>query len=227
MLPKSDPHDPAVSASRPAARAAPPTLRRGAKGPSVVTLQKKLAAAGFSPGAADGEFGDRTLSAVKDFQHAKGLTPDGEVGSKTWGALGRKVGGRPSSGGGHSVSGYVKGVPRRITVSSVPNGKDLRSDAAVAYNRMYAAARSGGITLKVNSGFRTMSEQQALYKAYKNGTGNLAARPGFSNHQGGIAVDVDVGGTGTSTYKWMAAHAKSFGFVRTEPSEPWHWEFKP
>jgi LAS superfamily LD-carboxypeptidase LdcB len=92
---------------------------------------------------------------------------------------------------------------------------------------MYAAARSASITLKVNSGFRTMSEQQALYKAYKNGTGHLAAKPGFSNHQGGTAVDVNVGGTGTSTYKWMAAHAKRFGFVRTVPSEPWHWEFRP
>ncbi|HEX8821166.1 MAG TPA: peptidoglycan-binding domain-containing protein, partial [Archangium sp.] len=50
-----------VAASR---LVAPPTLRMGDKGPSVVSLQKKLAAAGFSTGAADGDFGQKTLSAV-------------------------------------------------------------------------------------------------------------------------------------------------------------------
>jgi peptidoglycan hydrolase-like protein with peptidoglycan-binding domain len=200
----------------------------GDKGPSVVSLQQRLAATGFSVGAVDGDFGQKTLSAVTAFQKAKGLTADGVVGDKTWDKLGIKVSGPPSTGGGgHSVTGYVRGVARQITLGSIPNGEEMRSDAAATYNRMYTAARSAGITLKVNSGFRSMSEQQALYKAYKNGTGHLAAKPGFSNHQGGIAVDVNVGGTGTSTYKWMAAHAKGFGFLRTVPSEPWHWEFRP
>lgn len=205
-----------------------PTLRMGEQGDPVRALQTRLNALGFKAGSADGIFGDGTLSAVKAFQKSKGLTADGVVGAKTWDKLGIKVGGAPSTGGGgHSVTGYVRGVAQQISLGSVPNGEEMRSDAAAAYNRMYAAARSAAITLKVNSGFRSMAEQQALYKAYKNGTGNLAARPGFSNHQGGIAVDVNVGGTGTSTYKWMAAHAKGFGFVRTVPSEPWHWEFRP
>jgi hypothetical protein len=216
-------------APRVAALAAPPTLRAGAKGPSVVTLQKKLAAAGFNPGAADGDFGPKTLSAVKAFQKAKGLTADGVVGPKTWDKLGIKVQApsTPPSSGGRVVNGYVNGVARQITVASIPGGKQLRSDAAAAFTRMHAAAQRAGVNLTVASAFRTMEEQRVLYQKYLNGTGNLAAKPGYSNHQGGIALDINVGSTGTSTYKWLAAHAKEFGFARTVPSEPWHWEFRP
>lgn len=206
-----------------------PTLRQGMKGEPVRALQSRLNQLGFNAGTADGDFGPKTTAAVKAFQKARGLAADGVVGPKTWDKLGIKVQGTPTTGGGggRTVTGYVNGSPRQITLGSIPNGKELRSDAAAAYNRMYAAARAQGITLKVNSGFRTMAEQQALYRAYLNGTGNLAAKPGYSNHQGGIAVDINVGGTGTSTYRWLAANAHKYGFTRTVPSEPWHWEFRP
>ncbi|XHF15198.1 M15 family metallopeptidase [Archangium gephyra] len=118
-------------------------------------------------------------------------------------------------------------MARRITVSPIAGGKELRSDAAAAFNRMHAAAKAAGINLHVNSAFRTMEQQRDLYQKYLNGTGNLAAKPGYSNHQGGIALDINVGGTGTSTYKWLANNASRFGFARTVPSEPWHWEYRP
>ena len=208
-----------------------PTLRLGAKGEPVRALQQRLNVLGFNSGTADGSFGPKTEAAVKAFQKSRGLAADGVVGPKTWDKLGIKVQGNVSTGntggGGRVVTGYVNGSPRKITLAAIPNGKEMRSDAAAAYNRMYAAAKSAGITLKVNSGFRSMAEQQALYRAYQNGTGNLAAKPGYSNHQGGIAVDINVGGTGTATYRWLANNAKNFGFVRTVPSEPWHWEFRP
>ncbi|HZV01803.1 MAG TPA: GH25 family lysozyme [Planctomycetota bacterium] len=63
------------------------TLREGATGSEVVTLQRALATAGFSPGAQDGDFGPATLAAVEAFQAAKGLTVDGVVGPATWAAL--------------------------------------------------------------------------------------------------------------------------------------------
>ncbi|QRN95620.1 D-alanyl-D-alanine carboxypeptidase family protein [Archangium violaceum] len=216
-------------AARRGASAAPPTLRLDSRGPAVVTLQKKLKAAGFDPGAADGAFGQKTLAAVKAFQKAHGLTADGVVGPKTWNKLNVKKQGPtpPAPGGGRSVTGYVKGKAQQITLSSIPNGKEMRSDAAAAFNRMHATASSAGINLHVNSGFRSMEEQRALYQKHLNGTGNLAARPGYSNHQGGIAVDVTVGATSSATYKWMENNAKRFGFIRTVPSEPWHWEFRP
>jgi len=64
-----------------------PTLRRGSRGPAVADLQRRLAAAGFSPGTADGDFGSLTDAAVKSFQRSRGITADGIVGSQTWGQL--------------------------------------------------------------------------------------------------------------------------------------------
>ncbi|HYO68955.1 MAG TPA: hypothetical protein VEU33_23040 [Archangium sp.] len=53
------------------------------------------------------------------------------------------------------------------------------------------------------------------------------AKPGDSNHQGRIALDIHVGGTSTSTSKWLAYNTSRFGFTRTVPSEPWPWEYRP
>jgi peptidoglycan hydrolase-like protein with peptidoglycan-binding domain len=64
-----------------------PTLQLGSKGSAVVEMQRDLAAAGFSPGAADGQFGNNTLSALKRYQAAHGLTADGICGPNTWRAL--------------------------------------------------------------------------------------------------------------------------------------------
>ena len=52
-------------------------------------IQTALKNAGFDPGAIDGKMGPRTRQAIKEFQRAKGLTPDGVVGPKTWAELGR------------------------------------------------------------------------------------------------------------------------------------------
>lgn len=208
-----------------------PTLRRGARGSAVTALQNRLNQLGFNCGAADGDFGAKTDAAVKAFQRSRGLSADGVVGPKTWAKLGITVSGgvtNPGGGsGGTAVTGYVNGVPRTIHVKSIPNGKVLRSDAADAYNRMYNAARAQGIYLTPVSGFRTMAQQQYLYQLYLSGKGNLAARPGYSNHQGGIATDISVGSTSSAAYKWLAAHAAAYGFRRTVPSEPWHWEYRP
>ncbi len=207
-----------------------PVIKNGARGSPVTALQKRLNALGFNAGTADGSFGPKTLAAVKAFQKSRGLAADGVVGPKTWTKLGINVTGTVTypggGGGGTKVTGYVNGVPRAITVKSIPNGAKMRSDAADAYNAMYAAAKKSGITLKVNSGFRSMAQQQHLYNLYIQGKGNLAAKPGYSNHQGGIAVDIQVGATSSSAYKWLAANAHKYGFKRTVPSEPWHWEFR-
>jgi len=68
--------------------APPPRLRREDDGEAVRRLQQMLAAAGFSPGAVDGHFGQATDAAVRSFQKARGLEADGIVGPRTWAALG-------------------------------------------------------------------------------------------------------------------------------------------
>jgi general secretion pathway protein A len=55
----------------------------GAKGPDVARLQKVLASAGFYKGVGSGVYDRTTADAVKAFQRAKGLDPDGKVGGKT------------------------------------------------------------------------------------------------------------------------------------------------
>lgn len=125
------------------------------------------------------------------------------------------------------ADGYVKGVRVELELAPIDSTHHMRTDAAEAFLAMRRAANEAGIVLGVNSAFRGMGEQLRLRQAWMEGRGNLAARPGFSNHQGGIAVDIQTGGEGTAVYAWLAAHAAEFDFVRTVPSEPWHWEFRP
>jgi N-acetylmuramoyl-L-alanine amidase len=56
-------------------------------GSSVKAVQRQLKAAGFSPGKVDGLYSTRIMTAVSNFQHSKGLVPDGEVGKITAKAL--------------------------------------------------------------------------------------------------------------------------------------------
>jgi len=77
----------ATTPTKPAVVVPTTPLKPGDTGAEVVQLQKALAAAGYSPGKADGDYGDATTSAVKQFQSAHGLTADGIAGSKTLAAL--------------------------------------------------------------------------------------------------------------------------------------------
>lgn len=77
---------------------AAPLLRVGDRGDAVHALQTSLQNAGFNPGAADGIFGPRTLSALKEFQTASGIAADGICGPVTRDALTRWQGSSRASG---------------------------------------------------------------------------------------------------------------------------------
>ena len=66
-----------------------PELMVGDEGEAVRAAQSLLELRGFRCGwmGCDGEFGDKTQSAVGKFQRARGLTQDGIVGPLTWAAL--------------------------------------------------------------------------------------------------------------------------------------------
>lgn len=64
-----------------------PTIKRGSRGTDVTYLQQRLTAKGYGVGKIDGDFGQKTLEAVKAFQAEHGLVIDGIVGAKTWTAL--------------------------------------------------------------------------------------------------------------------------------------------
>lgn len=122
-------------------------------------------------------------------------------------------------------TGYRNGNAFPITVVTA-DGKPVERDTANAYAVMQQAAAASGVNLVVVSGFRTMAEQQRLYACYVNcncNNCNLAARPGTSNHQSGHALDLNTSAPGV--LNWLNANAGRFGFSRTVPSEPWHWEW--
>jgi Putative peptidoglycan binding domain len=67
----------------------PPTLARGSVGSVVSALQKALKEfrgpnTPTDPGAIDGDFGQRTESAVRAYQSEQNITVDGIVGNQTW-----------------------------------------------------------------------------------------------------------------------------------------------
>lgn len=122
--------------------------------------------------------------------------------------------------------GYVNGISAKIQLTSIGGGHELRDDAAQAWFALLAAAKRAGFNLTVNSAFRDNSQQTYLYNLYKTGKGNLAAPPGWSNHQMGTAIDIGgVGGFGTPAFNWLASNAPSFGFKNDVSTEFWHWHF--
>jgi len=82
----------------------------------------------------------------------------------------------------------------------------------------------GGRVLIV-SGRRSLAEQQKLWDAYVAG-GNLAARPGTSNHERGLAADLRIV---DSSVGWADVHSigRTYGLMWPIPSEDWHTEADP
>lgn len=129
--------------------------------------------------------------------------------------------GTASAERGRVAKGYRHGRPMQVRVVDI-DGTDVELATARALRAMRAAAAREGVAFSLHSGFRTHQRQAELYQEWRRGAGNLAARPGYSNHQSGRAVDLGLDAAGIA---WMAANARTFGFYRTVRGEPWHWEF--
>lgn len=122
-------------------------------------------------------------------------------------------------------TGYESGRAFSIEVVTV-DGKPVERETAEAYWKMQQAAARDGVYVRIVSGFRTQGEQQYLYGCYQRcdcNNCNLAAAPGYSNHQSGYAVDLNTHESGV--YTWLSRNGARFGFARTVPSEDWHWEY--
>lgn len=124
-----------------------------------------------------------------------------------------------------SDTGYDRGSAFQIQVMHV-DGKPVELNTGAAYWKMQQDAARQGIYLRVISGFRTQGEQQYLYSCYTScscNNCNLAAYPGYSNHQSGYALDLNTHENGVLW--WLNNNASRYGFRRTVPSEDWHWEY--
>ena len=125
---------------------------------------------------------------------------------------------------------WHSGQKTEIAIRHIP-GKDidglplmLENEAASAYADLLEVALREGVVLDVVSGYRTMHQQVQQHR--KNA--KLAAKPGWSNHQMGVAIDIEntlYRGKKTSTYWWLVKNAGRFGFQQPMSWEPWHWEY--
>ena len=98
-------------------------------------------------------------------------------------------------------------------------GEGMRPDVAAAFDRLAAAAAADGVSLVVNSGFRSDAEQQQLWDA--NPDPRMVAPPGTSLHRCGTELDLGPPGT----YAWLARNASRFEFTKRYSWEPWHFGF--
>ncbi|MGW9414515.1 D-alanyl-D-alanine carboxypeptidase family protein [Arthrobacter cupressi] len=134
-------------------------------------------------------------------------------------------------------------------VNARGSGYYLRAEAAGALNSLFTAAANAGHGLAVVSGYRSYDTQAALYDYYVRTYGQayadtISAKPGYSEHQTGLAVDIgNAGGScGLSTCfgetpagRWVAANAYRYGYIVRYPNgysgttgysyEPWHLRY--
>ena len=126
----------------------------------------------------------------------------------------------------------------------------LRQEAADAVVAMFAAAQAeAGLTLASNSAYRSYDSQVEVYNDDMNAHGQAfadtdTARPGYSEHQTGLAIDIGADSgycsldpcfAGTPEGQWLAANAWRFGFLLRYPQgldqvtgytfEPWHYRY--
>ena len=121
-----------------------------------------------------------------------------------------------------TATGWAHGRKKQINLVHV-SGVELEAKTAAAFRTMAKAARKVGIQVAIRSGFRSHEAQKELYTKFRRGWGNLAARPGYSNHQSGKAVDIYI--DDYAVYEWLKKHASKFGFKKTVRREAWHWEY--
>ena len=143
-------------------------------------------------------------------------------------------------------------VPSDLTPVDVPfaegvveSRKQMRAEAAKALEEMFAAAAEDGIELLGVSGYRSYYTQKNIYEKRLEEMGQkhvdkYNAKPGHSEHQTGLAMDLGCPGcvdlterfAKTDAYKWLVKNAHLYGFIIRYPKdgqketgyafEPWH-----
>ena len=139
---------------------------------------------------------------------------------------------------------YVPDSLRKTQVHGM--SQSMREDAAAALEELFQAAQSEGVRLSSVSGYRSYSKQSLIYSRKVGRTGSeaeadkLVARPGTSEHQLGLAMDLATRNSSTLSERfastpegqWVYANCQRFGFivrylkgyeaVTGYSYEPWH-----
>lgn len=120
--------------------------------------------------------------------------------------------------------GYSAKLGDAVRVPKYPHlsgDVDVQPDLA---KRLEAVGKDLGKVLWIASGNRTYEEQAELYADYLAGRGPLAAAPGTSNHHGGKAADVWLGGANIGTSRSARAALRRHGLCLPVAGETWHVE---
>ena len=137
------------------------------------------------------------------------------------------------------------------TLLTLSNGQQVDERIYPDLQRMFDDARAAGLSPFVRAGYRTWAEQEQIMEskvdellrqgwpeqAAREEAARTAAKPGHSEHQLGLAVDINSqtdGGEGT-LYAWLAENAWRYGFILRYPQgaedvtgigyEPWHYRY--
>ena len=127
------------------------------------------------------------------------------------------------------------------------NGSKLNKEAYAAFQKLVDAGEKEGYHIRNNSAYRSYNTQSGLYNNYKNSNGltwadKWSARPGHSEHQTGLALDVGVKNEyslgkfeSSPEFTWMKNNAHLYGFILRYPKgkeyitgygyEPWHYRY--
>jgi D-alanyl-D-alanine carboxypeptidase len=142
-------------------------------------------------------------------------------------------------------------VPQDLVTLNVKSVRaiQLRKEASEALYRMFDAASKNGVTLVANSGYRSYGDQEKIFTQHVQTMGEakanaISSKPGESEHQTGLAVDLtcaEMSGDlqqsfeNTAEGKWVQAHAQDYGFIIRFPKgaeaqtgyeyEPWHLRY--
>lgn len=150
----------------------------------------------------------------------------------------------------------VQYVPSDLMVPNVKLRLDPAAEQMQISQKMYqslkdlfAAGKVAGFEFELGSGYRSYSLQKQFYDEYVRTMGEAeanrtSAHPGASEHQTGLAFDIEASGqkchldkclADLPDGKWLAAHAHEYGFITRYPLgkegitgydfEPWHLRF--
>ena len=117
-------------------------------------------------------------------------------------------------------------------------GHSTKKEVYDHYISMWNDANELGLVLLVNSSYRTFEEQQEQYDMSND---DYASRPGYSEHQTGLALDIVSDGVqgnefeNTDEFKWLQENAHKYGFILRYPKdkeyitgynyESWHYRY--
>lgn len=140
---------------------------------------------------------------------------------------------------------YIGGYIIVNKTYSLPSsyGDGLTRETRKNFNRMKSAAKEENLDIFISSGYRSYNRQKTLYNNYVSNDGKeeadtYSARPGHSEHQSGLALDVntvDDSFANTEEAKWLAENCYKYGFILRYPKgksnetgykyEPWHFRY--